>query len=166
MIVRPPTTTLDRLARCLADSGKTLAVAESCTAGALAARLAASDGASKWLWGGVIVYSAAAKAQLLGLDRELMMAQGLVGSDTTAAMARGIQALATASLGLAITGWAGPTGGTQTDPVGSVYVALADAHSVRVERRLIEGDRLAVQRGAVIAALELLDGHLGSNGEG
>jgi len=143
------------LGRRLLERGERLAVAESCTGGLLAARLTTVDGASGWLWGGLVVYTADAKARLAGLERDWLGEHGTVGPDTTRALARAVRGRSGCAWGLAVTGWAGPSGGTPDDPVGTVYVAV-DGPVRRLLRRRLEADREAVRSAAVELALEEL----------
>lgn len=141
--------------RRLRERGERLAVAESCTGGLLAARLTAVDGASDWMWGGTVVYTADAKARLAGLEPRWLEEHGTVGRETTRALARAARRRSGSVWGVAVTGWAGPTGGTPEDPVGTVYVAV-DGPVDRLLRRGLEGDREAVRAAAVDLALEEL----------
>lgn len=142
------------LGRRLRDRGERLAVAESCTGGLLAARVTAVSGASDWLWGGIVAYTVDAKVRLAGLERDWLEAHGTVDADTTRALARRVRRRSGAAWGLAVTGWAGPGGGTAEDPVGTVYVAV-DGPVSRLARLGFEGDRETVRAAAVDGALEL-----------
>ena len=119
--------------------GLTVAVAESCTGGLLGAALTALPGSSGYMRGGVIAYADSLKADLLGVSRHLLAQHGAVSEPVARAMAEGVRARCQTSLGVAVTGVAGPDGGSPDKPVGLVFVALADGAGVRVER--LEGDR-------------------------
>jgi nicotinamide-nucleotide amidase len=137
----------------LSERGRTLAVAESCTGGQLAAALTAVPGASRIFPGGIVAYSNEAKLELLGVDWRVLEEHGAVSEETAAQMARGARERFCSDYAIATTGVAGPGGGSELKPVGLVYLAWASASGVRVERRLLQGDRAAVQRQAVEQAL-------------
>lgn len=109
----------------LAERGLTIALAESCTGGAIAARLVACPGASRAVQGGVVAYSNRAKTDLLGVDPELLAAHGAVSEPVARAMARAARDRLGADIGLASTGIAGPSGGTPEKPVGTVWLGYA-----------------------------------------
>lgn len=135
--------------------GARVALAESCTAGLVAASLATVEGASDVLWGGVVVYGADAKATLAGLGDDWLARHGTVSAATTEALAGHILEASGTAVAVAITGWAGPTGGTAADPVGTVYVSVSGREgTVDTRRRVLGGDRNAVRRGAARLALE------------
>ncbi len=144
----------------LRAKGLTLAVAESCTGGLLAHLITNVPGSSEYFRGGVVAYSNQAKEQLLGVRRETLEREGAVSAATAQEMARGVRERFGSDLALAITGIAGPGGGTPEKPVGLVYIALATADSVHVERHLWEGDRLRNKLRSARRALELLHEHL------
>ena len=118
----------------LRAAGKTLAVAESCTGGLVAKRLTDIAGCSDVFLGGCVTYCNEAKMKLLGVKRETLDAHTAVSRETAAEMARGVRLALGADIGLATTGYAGPGGGTDTEPVGTVYVAISDADGERVRR--------------------------------
>jgi len=141
--------------------GETLAVAESMSGGLLAARLTAVPGASAAFLGGAVVYSAAAKAVLVGVDPGLLLAHGTISDATTKALAAGIRAKLGATWGLAITGNAGPAvdpGGevSGANPVGTCILAVAGPDGVEVRRFVVPGDRPDVQLRSVGWALDWL----------
>ena len=144
--------------RLLGDAGQTLAVAESCTGGALGAALTAVAGSSAVFAGGVIAYSNAAKQQLLGVPEALLDQHGAVSEPVAKAMAEGVRSRLHCDWGIAISGVAGPGGGTVEKPVGMVCLALAwpegcDAWVLRLGARR---GRSAVQQLSVIRALDHL----------
>ncbi|MFW5947024.1 MAG: CinA family protein [Gemmatimonadota bacterium] len=149
-----------RVAGALVRQGLRLAVAESCTGGLLAARLTARAGASRYLDAGLVTYSDRAKEQLLGVDPETLAAEGAVSGAVVRQMAVGARDRTGARAAVAITGIAGPGGGTPTKPVGTVWIAAALDDEIRVVRRRFDGDRDAVRHAAVDAALDLLAGLL------
>lgn len=141
--------------------------AESCTAGGIANAIAATPGASAWLKGGWVTYQTSQKIDWLGVPEELIASEGVVSEAVAEAMARGALArTSTASHAVATTGVAGPSGGTDDTPVGTVCIAWADrraGHIVTVSRRIrVPGSREDVTEGAVQVALQglsvLLDG--------
>lgn len=148
-----------RVAASLRAGGQTLATAESCTGGWVGQVLTAVAGSSVWYERGFITYSNAAKADDLGVPVAILDTHGAVSEATALAMAQGVLARSRADWGLAITGIAGPTGGTPGKPVGTVCFAWAcgDRPAVAATHRL-SGDRAAVRAQAVAVALQgLLD---------
>ncbi len=145
----------------LRSAGETLAVAESCTGGWLGREITSIPGASTSFWGGVIAYDNEAKLSLLSVSREALESHGAVSERTAAEMASGVANLSGATWAVAITGLAGPGGGTPEKPVGTVCVAVAGP--IQLHRTyLLAGDREDVRRQAVARALELLEEALGS----
>lgn len=143
------------VARCR-ERGVTLATAESCTGGLVAARITAVPGASAVYWGGVVSYANEVKRGLLGVPQAVLERVGAVSAECAEAMAAGARERLNADVAVSVTGIAGPDGGTPLKPVGLVYFGLAAAHGVRSERRLFEGDREAVRQQASERALALL----------
>lgn len=143
----------------------TLGTAESCTGGGVAERLTSRPGASAWFRGGIVAYDDGVKEGLLGISGALLQARGAVSEEVAEAMARGALAGTGADCALALTGIAGPGGGTEEKPVGTVCFAVAvptgDGLAVEVRRRVFPGDREAVRRRAGQAALALLHRMLG-----
>lgn len=142
----------------------TLAVAESCTGGLLAMRITEVPGSSDYFLGGVVTYANTAKIQVLGVPAAVLEKEGAVSPECAQAMAQGARRLFGADLALAITGIAGPTGGTPGKPVGLVYLSLAHPRGVEVERREFRGSRQGVRWSAAEVALELLSRHLKAAG--
>jgi nicotinamide-nucleotide amidase len=145
------------LVEALRARAETLAVAESLTGGLLAATIVDVPGASKVFRGGFVVYATDLKHRLAGVDAQLLAARGPVDGDVAAQLAEGARARCEATWGLATTGVAGPDP-QDGKPVGTVFVALAGPVSA-VERLSLTGDRAAIRRGAVAAALALLARH-------
>lgn len=132
-----------------------LAAAESCTGGWVARVLTSVPGSSNWFERGFVTYSNAAKSEMLGVPREVLERQGAVSEAVVRAMVRGALARSHAQVAVAITGIAGPSGGTPEKPVGTVWFAWAQAdHEPRAERYRLDGDREAVRRQSVAIALE------------
>lgn len=149
--------------RRLTARGETLAVAESLTGGLVCSRLTDVPGASAYLDRAVVAYSNRSKGALLAVPREALGADGAVSASVARAMARGIRDTAGTTWGVSTTGIAGPTGGTDTKPVGLVYVGVAyaapwgtDASFVRTERHVFEGDRETVKTKSATGALSAL----------
>ncbi len=137
-----------------------LATAESCTGGLVGAAITAVPGASAYYLGGLIAYSNVVKERLLGVPTEILAAHGAVSAPCAAAMAAGGRARFAADVAVATTGIAGPGGGSADKPVGLVFIAVAHPAGSVVERHVFPGDRLAVQRATVQAALRLLLAHI------
>ncbi len=134
----------------------TLAVAESCTGGMIAQRITSVPGSSRSFVGGAVVYSDTLKAAFAGVPADLIARHGAVSAEVAEALATGIRLRTGATLGLGITGIAGPTGGTETKPVGLVYIAVSDPHRTEVMERTFRGDRNRVRECAAQQALDLV----------
>jgi nicotinamide-nucleotide amidase len=145
----------EQVARLLA--GRTVATAESCTGGLMAARLTDRAGSSAYVLGGLVVYSNAAKTGFADVPAELIERHGAVSSEVAAALADGAIARFGAELGIGITGIAGPEGGSEQKPVGTVCVSVADAGGARIDRTVqLPGDRAMVRERATTVAMHLL----------
>jgi nicotinamide-nucleotide amidase len=140
----------------LRERGLRLALAESCTGGLIAARLTELPGASDVLERGYVTYSNRAKCELLGVAPESIETQGAVSEEVARGMAEGARAAAGVDVAVAVTGIAGPAGGTPEKPVGLVFLALAGAAGDRVRRALFPGDRERVRHQASQLALEMM----------
>ena len=144
------------LAACRA-AGLRIATAESCTGGLVAATLTAIAGSSDVLERGFVTYSNAAKTELLGVPAELIAAEGAVSEAVAQRMAEGALVHSAADVCVAVTGIAGPGGGTENKPVGLVWFGLARRGAATTTlRQVFPGDRAAVRRAAVAQALALL----------
>lgn len=146
--------------RLLTAKNKTLAVAESCTGGLITHRLTNVPGSSTYLVAGVIAYAYQAKVNALGVSWETLNAHGAVSEETARAMARGVRERFSTDLGLAITGIAGPGGGTPDKPVGLTYIALVTAQGEIVQRHVWQKSRVENKESSAQAALQLLAEHL------
>lgn len=133
-----------------------LASAESCTGGLIAATCTDLSGSSAWFERGFVTYSNAAKSELLGVDAALIETHGAVSEPVARAMASGALARSHAQVALAVTGVAGPGGGSVDKPVGTVWFAWASANGLSSQRCQFDGDRAAVRRAAVHQALAYL----------
>jgi PncC family amidohydrolase len=146
--------------RSLSEAGRTIAVAESCTGGDLSHALSTRSGASAYFLGGVIAYHNDVKVNLLGVPSSVIERFGAVSKETVEAMAAGCRERFDCDVAAAITGIAGPTGGTPDKPVGLVYIAAATRQRIRSERLSLVGDRSAIRNDAAIAALKLAQSSL------
>ena len=135
---------------------KTVAVAESCTGGLLSERLTRTPGSSSFFLGGVVCYSNELKTKLCGVPEALLKENGAVSKIVAQAMAEGIRKRCGASIGIGITGIAGPGGGSPEKPVGLVHIALADHRGTQVREFRFPGDRERIRHWASQAALEMI----------
>lgn len=139
----------------LVNRAQTVAVAESCTGGLVADMMTDVSGASRWLERGWITYSNKAKAEDLGVDPQLIERHGTVSEEVAAAMADGARVVARTSWGLSSTGVAGPTGGTENKPVGTVWIGVSWFDKTTVRRLYLDGDRRRIKIRATHALLYL-----------
>ena len=140
--------------------GRTIATAESCTGGLVAARITGVSGSSAYFLGGIVSYSNDMKHRLLGVPDLMLERYGAVSVDVALAMARGVRRKIGTDIGIATTGIAGPGGATPTKPVGLVYVALAADGVERCRRYLWHGDRIENVTASAEAALRLVRTYL------
>ncbi len=138
----------------LKETHSTIAVAESCTGGLLLSRLTDVPGSSEYVIGGVVAYSNDLKIDLLGVDRALLDEHGAVSEPVAVAMADGVRERHGASIGVGITGIAGPGGGSTAKPVGTVAIAVSGATGTRVRTQLFRGGRQQIKFWATQAALD------------
>lgn len=150
-----------RLAEVLRARGLMLATAESCTGGLIAGACTDLAGSSDWFERGFVTYSNAAKTELLGVDAALIVAHGAVSEPVARAMAQGAVRHAHAQLAVAVTGVAGPGGGSADKPVGTVWFGWALPGGTRTEVQCFAGDRAAVRAATVRHALTRLLDFLG-----
>jgi len=153
--------TLEQLAlkvsETLKNSGARLVTAESCTGGGLSYLITSIAGCSLWFDRGFVTYSNSAKETCLGVGKKTLAEFGAVSEETVRAMAEGALRLSEADISIAITGIAGPDGGTQEKPVGTVWIASSRAgRGTRAEKYLFSGDRASVREQSIRAALELI----------
>lgn len=139
---------------------QTLAVAESCTGGLITHRLTNIAGSSAYVMAAVVAYAYEAKVAALGVSWDTLNKFGAVSEETATAMARGVRERFSSTIGLSVTGIAGPGGGMPGKPVGLTYIALANADRVIVEKYIWQGDRIANKEQSAEAALELLKKYL------
>ncbi len=134
----------------------TVAVAESCTGGLLAERITSVSGSSRYFLGGAVVYSNQLKTELAGVPADMILRHGAVSREVAAALAEGIRYRCESTLGVGITGVAGPGGGTADKPVGLVFHAVASDSGTEVVQRNFPGDRKRIRRFASTMALDML----------
>jgi nicotinamide-nucleotide amidase len=146
----------EQLAQALLARGWMLATAESCTGGMIAAACTDLAGSSDWFERGFVTYSNAAKTELLDVDAALIEANGAVSEVVARAMAFGAVRHSQARVSVAVTGIAGPTGGSQDKPVGTVWFGFMVDGRLTSETRRFDGDRAAVRRATVDHAFDAL----------
>jgi nicotinamide-nucleotide amidase len=152
---------VEALAAALKRRGWMLASAESCTGGLIAAACTSLAGSSDWFERGVVTYSNQAKTELLGVPAALIAAHGAVSAEVACAMAEGALARSPAQIAVAVTGIAGPGGGTPAKPVGTVWVAIGQRGRAATATLLrLQGDRAAVRCQTVDWALQALNAAL------
>jgi len=147
---------IGRVHRNLVDRGMTVAVAESCTGGLLGAALTERPGSSAYFLGGIQAYANNVKEQLLGVSHETLLSFGAVSEEVASEMALGVQRLTGSDWALSTTGIAGPDGGSEEKPVGTVWVSVADSAAVYSHKLLLDGDRSNVRNHTVLEALSML----------
>jgi nicotinamide-nucleotide amidase len=146
----------ERLQGVCLGRGLTVAVAESCTGGLVAATITEVPGSSGYFLGGVVAYANAAKETLLGVPEATLAAHGAVSAQVAVAMAAGTRARFGSVLAASVTGVAGPDGGTAAKPVGLTYVGIADGRGTDVRRFVLTGDRAGIREAATREALAWL----------
>jgi nicotinamide-nucleotide amidase len=144
---------IGQLAQRLRERGWMMASAESCTGGLIAGACTELSGSSDWFERGFVTYSNRAKTELLGVDATLIDDHGAVSEPVARAMAVGAVERSGARCAVAVTGVAGPTGGTPDKPVGTVWFGWCTPAGIFTERQRFNGDRAAVRRASVVHAL-------------
>jgi nicotinamide-nucleotide amidase len=147
---------VETVGRLLRQRGQLLAVAESCTGGLLGARLTALPGSSRFFVGGVIAYANAVKERVLGVPAPVLEREGAVSAAVAALMAEGVARVLRTDVAVAVTGIAGPEGGSADKPVGLVFGAVFCDSEVTVQEYRFKGAREAIRAQAADAALRLL----------
>lgn len=147
-------TKAERLVSLLRERGMTVTAAESCTGGLVAASIVSVSGASEVFPGSVVSYATRVKEELLGVDGESVQEHTVVSAPVARQMAEGARRLLGTDVAVSVTGLAGPSGGTEEIPVGTVFVGIATAAGAEAFRFSFSGDREAVRRLATDAALE------------
>ena len=149
-------TILDGVHERLTETRQTVSVAESCTGGLLGAALTDRPGSSSYFLGGIQAYANPVKEQLLGVDHETLASVGAVSEEVASEMALGIQRLTGSDWAVSTTGIAGPDGGTEDKPVGTVWVSVADSVGVFSQKLSLDGSRSEIRDRTVIEALSML----------
>jgi nicotinamide-nucleotide amidase len=144
------------IAKILRNSGLTLSVAESCSGGLIAKRITDIPGSSGYFLFGAVTYSNDSKERVLGVPAELLEKHGAVSSEVAQAMAEGVRRVSGSDIAVATTGIAGPDGGSQEKPVGTVFIAIDSPEGCKTFRLHLEGDRNTIREATAEAALQLL----------
>ncbi|MFQ5913592.1 MAG: CinA family protein [Nitrospinota bacterium] len=160
MTERHALTLEEETGRLLKSRGLTLGTAESCSGGGVGARVTSVSGSSAYYLGGIIAYHNDVKRERLGVSAETLKTCGAVSELTAREMARGVRRAVGASVGLSVTGIAGPGGGTAEKPVGTVFIGVSSEKGEVVGHFLFSGDRQSVRTQSEDAALSLLRDHL------
>lgn len=147
----------------LTARNETIAVAESCTGGMLGAEFTANPGSSIYFYGGVIAYDNSIKENILGVNRTVLDRFGAVSSETAETMAKSIRNIFHTTYGISITGIAGPDGGTEEKPVGTVWIALATPDKVQAQKFFFGQDRETTRQKSVFSAINMLYEVLNNN---
>ncbi|HEY1956414.1 MAG TPA: competence/damage-inducible protein A [Polyangiaceae bacterium] len=142
--------------RVLRNRGVSLAIAESCTGGLVGSMLTREPGASDFLLLDAVTYANSAKSRVLGVDEDMLRAHGAVSAEVAAAMAEGARRASGSDIALSLTGIAGPAGGSEAKPVGTVYLAVTGARGTDVKHRVFSGERWQIQTIAAYAGLQLV----------
>jgi len=145
-----------RVAKIMKKKRLTISVCESCTAGMLAAALTDIPGSSAYFLGGVIAYSDDVKHRIVGVSRQTLMKFGAVSIETAREMALGVRRMTHSDIAIAITGIAGPGGGSRGKPVGTVCIAISEGKRATVRRFRFKGTRQAIRRRAGRQELAML----------
>jgi len=140
----------------LLKSGKTVAAAESCTAGLLSSSLTHFSGSSRYFTLGLVTYSNKTKEDILKIPSAIIREKGAVSQEAALLMARNIRNLAKSDFGVSITGIAGPTGGSPRKPVGTIFIALSNKTKTICKKFIFKGNRNSIRKQACLKALELL----------
>lgn len=146
----------EQVTQALKEKKRTLATAESCTGGLMAARLTDLEGTSEIFVGSVVSYHNSVKENLLGVSHSTLQTMGAVSEDTAVQMAQGVRECIKTDYGVGITGIAGPGGGTPEKPVGLVYISVAGPEGGAVTRNVFPGDRTQVREQSVAKAFSML----------
>jgi nicotinamide-nucleotide amidase len=162
------TTVDDQVAALLggAHARRTIAVAESCTGGLLAARLTNPPGASEYVFGGIVAYADQAKVDLVGVPSEAIERHGAVSEHVARALAKGARMTLGADLGVGVTGVAGPGGGSEEKPVGLVWLSIAGPEGALTRSVRLPGGRADVRERAVTVAMHMIRRLLGGEHDG
>jgi len=151
---------MDKLFVYLKENNLTISTAESCTGGMIASAITNVSGASGFFGTGVVTYSNEAKMKLIGVKKETLEKHGAVSKQTAEEMAKGVLSLGEADVSVAVTGIAGPTGGTPEKPVGLVYIGVSGKYGTYAYRNIFDGNRDEVRQQTVKRAFELVYDYL------
>ena len=146
----------ETVGKLLLDNNMTVSTAESCTGGRIASMITSVPGSSAWYRGSVVAYDNSIKTSVLGVDPAIISTYGAVSEETVRAMAEGMRSLASTDYAIAVTGIAGPTGGTTEKPVGTVWIAVASARGIIAEKHRFADDRQVNISRSATHALNLL----------
>ncbi|MBV6506415.1 MAG: Nicotinamide-nucleotide amidohydrolase PncC [Syntrophorhabdaceae bacterium] len=149
-----------RIGKMLKERGLKIAVAESCTGGLISSRITDISGASDYFEAGITTYSNESKIRLLNVPEDIIDRYGAVSEETAKAMAEGVKKTVHADIGVSVTGIAGPTGGTEGKPVGTVFIGLATKKATYVRKFFFDGNRLEIRRKTSDAAFMLVEEYL------
>ena len=138
------------------SKGISVAVAESCTSGLIASKLTLKSGSSAFLKGGIIAYQNDIKIKILGVDEQAILQYTEVSTEVVKQMAEGVRRSFLADYSIATSGYAGPSGGTNNNSIGTVFIAISSASGVNVERFIFSGDRQGIVDQAFEKAVNLL----------
>lgn len=151
---------MDKLFEYLKQNNLTLSTAESCTGGMIASAITNVSGSSQFFGTGVVTYSNEAKMKLIGVKKETLEKYGAVSEQTASEMAEGVLKLGEADISVAVTGIAGPTGGTPEKPVGLVYIGISGKYGTFAYKNNFDGNRDDVRKQTVERAFELVFDYL------
>lgn len=147
---------LNNLQQLCIEKGVSVAVAESCTAGLIAYKLTTVSGSSSYFKGGVVAYQNEIKTKTLGVSRSIIDEKTEVSAEVVEQMTKSVLEKFDADFAVATSGYAGPTGGTNKNPIGTVFIAIASVEGVEVSRFVFSGNRQSVVNQASESALDLL----------
>jgi PncC family amidohydrolase len=133
-----------------------IATAESCTSGLLASRITSEDGSSSFFKGGIVAYENSIKIKLLGVSKSLIKEKTAVSLQVAEQMAEGARKIFLVDFSIATSGYAGPSGGTKLNPVGTVFIAVASSEIIISKRFLFEGNRQSIVDQTVVKAIDIL----------
>lgn len=145
----------EHILRLMVSSALKLSVAESCTGGLIASRITDIAGSSEYFEAGIVTYSNKAKTRFIGVSEELLVARGAVSREVAESMAEGVRRATGSDIGLSVTGIAGPGGGSDIKPVGTVFIGLSWQDGTLVKGFRFEGDRKEIRQRASDEALRL-----------
>ena len=149
-----------RIGKMLKERELKIAVAESCTGGLISSRITDISGASDYFEAGITTYSNESKIRLLNIPEDIVDRYGAVSEETAKSMAEGVKKTVHADIGVSVTGIAGPTGGTEGKPVGTVFIGLATKQATYVRKFFFDGNRLEIRRKTSDAALMFVEEYL------